>query len=226
VISPGTVYKLINTALTAAGLKDATGQPLAYRPHDFRRCFTTAAVTGGLPVHIAARILGHKSLTTTETYMAVFQDDLIRSYRAFLDKRRAIRPAGEYREPTDQEWQEFHKHFQLRKVALGTCGRPYGASCQHEHACLRCAMLRVSPQQRPRLTEIIHNLRERITEARMNGWLGEVQSLEISLQAAKRKLASLDRSIERNRRTGPTDLGMPTIGQSPVTAGFAAPSNH
>jgi integrase len=211
VISPATVYKLINTALAAAGLKDATGQPLAYRPHDFRRCFTTAAVTGGLPVHIAARILGHKSLTTTETYMAVFQDDLIRSYRAFLDKRRAARPSEEYRDPTDQEWQEFQKHFQLRKVALGTCGRPYGPACQHEHACLRCAMLRLSPQQRPRLTEIIHNLRERITEARMNGWHGEVQGLEVSLEAAKRKLASLDRSIERNRRTGPTDLGMPAI---------------
>ena len=211
VISPGTVYKLINTALAAAGIKDATGQPLAYRPHDFRRCFTTAAVTGGLPVHIAARILGHKSLTTTETYMAVFQDDLIRSYRAFLDKRRAARPAEEYREPTDQEWQEFQKHFQVRKVALGTCGRPYGASCQHEHACLRCAMLRVSPHQRPRLAEIISNLHERITEARINGWLGEVQGLEVSLKAAKRKLTSLDRSIERNSRTGPTDLGMPAI---------------
>ena len=168
--------------------------------------------TGGLPVHIAARILGHKSLTTTETYMAVFQDDLIRSYRAFLRKRRATRPAGEYREPTDQEWHEFQKHFQVRKVALGTCGRPYGSSCQHEHACLRCAMLRVSPQQRPRLAEIIHNLRERITEARMNGWLGEVQGLEVSLEAAKRKLASLDRSIERNRRSGPADLGMPATG--------------
>jgi hypothetical protein len=211
VISPGTVYKLINTALAAAGLKDATGLPLAYRPHDFRRCFTTAAVTGGLPVHIAARILGHKSLTTTETYTVVFQDDLIRCYRAFLDKRRAARPSEEYREPTDAEWQEFQKHFQLRKVALGTCGRPYGSVCQHEHACLRCAMLRVSPQQRPRLTEIIRNLRERITEARMNGWLGEVQGLEVSLEAAKRKLASLDRSIERSRRSGPTDLGMPAI---------------
>jgi integrase len=133
VISPGTVYKLINTALAAAGLKDATGQPLAYQPHDFRRCFTTEAVTGGLPVHIAARILGHKSLTTTETYMAVFQDDLIRSYRAFPGKRRAARPSEEYREPTDQEWQEFQKHFQSRKVALGTCGRPYGSACQHEH---------------------------------------------------------------------------------------------
>jgi hypothetical protein len=177
------------------------------------RCFTTEAVTGGLPVHIAARILGHKSLTTTETYMAVFQDDLIRTYRAFRDKRRASRPEAEYREPTDQEWQEFQKHFQVRKVALGTCGRPYGALCQHEHACVRCAMLRVSPQQRPRLIEIISNLRERTAEARTNGWLGEVQGLEVSLQAAQRKLDSLDRSIERNR-TGSTDLGMPAIKQS------------
>jgi hypothetical protein len=36
----------------------------------------------------------------------------------------------------------------------------------------------------------------------MNGWLGEVQGLEVSLKAAKRKLTSLDRSIERNSRTG------------------------
>jgi hypothetical protein len=46
----------------------------------------------------------------------------------------------------------------------------------------------------------------------MNGWLGEVQGLEISLEAAKRKLASLDRSLERDRHNGPTNLGMPTIG--------------
>ncbi len=211
VISPGTVYRLINTALVAAGLRDAAGHPLIYRPHDFRRCFTTEAVTGGLPVHIAARLLGHKSLTTTETYMAVFQEDLVRSYRAFLDKRRATRPVEEYREPTEQEWKEFQQHFQLRKVALGTCGRPYGSSCQHEHACLRCAMLRISPQQRPRLLEIIHNLHERISEAQMNGWLGEVQGLQVSLEAAKRKLASLDRSLERNHHNRPTELGMPII---------------
>jgi len=73
-------------------------------------------------------------------------------------------------------------------------------------------MLRVPPQQRPRLTEIISNLHERIAEARMNGWLGEVQGLEVSLGAAKRKLAGLDRSIERNRRSGPADLGIPAIG--------------
>jgi integrase len=110
VISAGTVYNLINTVLAATGLRDATGQPLVYRPHDFRRMFTTAAVTGGLPLHIAARLLGHKSVTTTEAYMAVFQDDLIRAYRSFLDKRRATRPVEEYREPTEEEWQEFQQH--------------------------------------------------------------------------------------------------------------------
>jgi hypothetical protein len=73
-------------------------------------------------------------------------------------------------------------------------------------------MLRVSPKQRPRLIEIIRNLSERIAEARTNGWLGEIQGLQVSLTKAKEKLTALDRSLERtlnNGRGGPTDLGMP-----------------
>ncbi|MFF9854271.1 tyrosine-type recombinase/integrase [Streptomyces litmocidini] len=49
-------------------------------PHDFRRVFATEAVTRGLPVHIAARILGHKTLTTTQAYLAVFKEDLVGTY--------------------------------------------------------------------------------------------------------------------------------------------------
>ena len=204
---------LIGGALTRAGITGQTGQPLRYLPHDFRRIFTTDAVTGGLPVHIAARLLGHASVTTTEAYLAVFQDDLIRSYRAFLNGRRAARPVEEYREPTDAEWQEFQQHFTERKVELGECARPYGTPCQHEHACVRCPMLRVSPRQRQRLAEIIRNLAERIAEARANGWVGEVQGLQVSLAKAKEKLAGLDRNLQRSssRQAGPTDLGMPII---------------
>jgi len=40
-------------------------------------------------------------------------------------------------------------HFTLSKVALGTCDRPYGTPCQHEHACVRCPMLRVDLAQVP-----------------------------------------------------------------------------
>jgi hypothetical protein len=64
------------------------------------------------------------------------------------------------------------------------------------------------------LIEIIRNLAERIAEARTNGWLGEVQGLQVSLTKAKEKLVALDRTLERSRGTGqdgPTDLGMPVI---------------
>ncbi|MFC8944097.1 tyrosine-type recombinase/integrase [Streptomyces rochei] len=210
IISTRVVYRLLNDTLERSGLTDRAGQPLRYTPHDFRRMFVTDAVTGGLPVHIAAKILGHHSLNTTQAYLAVFQEELIRSYRSFLDTRRADRPAAEYREPTEQEWDEFQKHFELRKVELGTCGRPYGTPCAHEHACVRCPMLRVDPQQRRRLQEIIRNLGDRIEEARANGWLGEVQGLQISLEAARSKLSSLDR-LARTRNRTPVTLGMPII---------------
>jgi hypothetical protein len=75
-------------------------------------------------------------------------------------------------------------------------------------------MLRVSPRQRQRLAEIIRNLTERVAEARANGWLGEVQGLQVSLARAKEKLASLDRNLDRSSvrgPSGPTDLGMPII---------------
>jgi hypothetical protein len=65
-------------------------------------------------------------------------------------------------------------------------------------------MLRVSPQQRPRLAEIIRNLRERITEARMNGWLGEVQGLEVSLEAANLN-ANSPASTEASNATAAPD---------------------
>ncbi len=207
VLGFGTIQKLLNQTLARTGLRDAAGQPLHYTPHDFRRIFATESVTGGLPVHIVARLLGHTNINTTQAYLAVFDEELVRNYRTFLDKRRATRPEAEYREPTEQEWHEFQQHFQARKLELGECGRPYGTPCKHEHACIRCPSLRLDPTVRPRLIEIIHNLKDRIQEARMNGWLGEVQGLQTSLDAATKKLVSLDRQQPGDR----VNLGMPII---------------
>ncbi|MFF3752792.1 tyrosine-type recombinase/integrase [Streptomyces sp. NPDC002018] len=101
VMSEAAVKHRLDRTLEVTDLRDQAGQPLNCTRHDVRRMFTTEAVTGGLPVHIAARILGQKTLTTTQAYLAVFQDDLVRTYRGFLDRRRADRPQDEYREPTD-----------------------------------------------------------------------------------------------------------------------------
>ena len=67
----------------------------------------------------------------------------------------------------------------------------YGTGCQHEHACLRCALLRPDPVQIDRLQDVIDNLEERITEAEQHGWLGDVEGLRATLNSAELKLAQM-----------------------------------
>jgi hypothetical protein len=61
------------------------------------------------------------------------------------------------------------------------------------------------PAQRTRIVEIRDNLIDRIAEADREGWLGEVEGLNISLAGANDKLAQLDR-----RSPTTLDLGMPS----------------
>jgi integrase len=93
-----------------------------FTPHDFRRLFATELVNNGLPIHVGAALLGHLNLETTRGYVAVFDEDLVRHYQAYLDRRRQLRPSEEYRPATDTEWVEFEAHFDKRKVELGNCG--------------------------------------------------------------------------------------------------------
>jgi integrase len=197
VISPAIVKRLLDLAVERTGLRGPDGQPIRYTAHDFRRIFTTEAVAAGLPVHIAAKLLGHRDLNTTQGYAAVYQDDILRHHAAFIARRRAERPGEEYREPTAAEWAQFDRHFTRRKLELGTCSRPYGTPCRHEHACLRCPMLQPDPAQAQRLAEIITSLHERIREATERGWLGEAEGLQVSLTGARQKLRQIRQTRSR-----------------------------
>jgi site-specific recombinase XerC len=177
-----------------------------FTPHDFRRLFATDVVNNGLPIHIGAALLGHLNLETTRGYVAVFEEDLIRHYQAFLEQRRRTRPSEEYRPPTDTEWGEFEQHFDHRKVELGNCGRPYGTGCAHEHACLRCPMLHVEPAMLPRLDAIEDDLRQRRARAEAERWLGEIDGIDITLS----RLAGKRDQAQRIAATGPVLIGMPT----------------
>jgi len=193
-IAVGAVGKLLSGALAHSGLIDpADGQPLHYTPHDFRRMFITDAILNGLPPHIAQVIAGHQDINVTLGYKAVYPDEAIQAHLAFLARRRSLRPSEEYRTPSDQEWQEFLGHFERRKVSTGTCARAFGTPCIHEHACVRCPMLWPDPAQRERLVEIRDNLHARIAEAEREGWLGEVEGLQVSLAGAEDKITQLDK---------------------------------
>jgi len=130
------IRELLNKALAGTGLTDASGRPLRFVPHDFRRLFITDAVMNGMPPHIAQLVAGHRDIGVTMGYKAVYPEEVINGHRAFIARRRALRPAEEYRTPTDEEWEEFLGHFERRKLSLGTCGRSYATPCIHEHSCL------------------------------------------------------------------------------------------
>jgi integrase len=208
-IGTDAVRDLLDSALAHSGLTDQSGQPLKFQPHDFRRLFITDAVMNGMPPHIAQLVVGHRDVNTTMGYKAVYPEEVINGHRAFITRRRAIRPGEEYRTPTDEEWEEFLGHFERRKVALGECGRAYSSPCIYEHSCIRCPLLRVEPGQRQRLADICGNLTARIAEAHREGWLGEAEGLKVSLAAAEAKLAQADGLIARRRDA--VSLGMPTF---------------
>jgi integrase len=207
-INANGIRGMLTTALACTGLTDpATGGPLRFTPHDFRRLFITDAILNGLPPHIAQIIAGHRDISVTMGYKAVYPDEAIQAHLAFLARRRALRPGEEYRVPTDAEWQEFLGHFERRKVSTGTCGRAFGTLCQHEHSCLRCSLHWPDPAQRPRITEIRDNLIARIAEAEREGWLGEVEGLQVSLAGAEDKLAQ----IGRRSQNAAVNLGIPAL---------------
>jgi len=221
--TPSAIRKLLINALAATGLTDTNGDPLVFSPHDFRRLFVTDAIMSGLPPHIAQVICGHKSIDTTMGYKAIYPVETIEAHRAFIARRRATRPSEEYRTPTDEEWDAFLAHFEKRKVSIGTCARAFGSPCVHEHACVRCSLLRPDPAQRARLEEIRDNLIARIAEAEREGWLGEVEGLQVSLAGAQDKLAQLD---ELAARRATVHLSMPTfadVASRTVTTGKDRP---
>lgn len=179
-----------------------------FTPHDFRRLFATDLINHGLPIHIGAALLGHLNLQTTLGYVTVFSEDTVRHYQDHLARRRASRATEEYRPVNHEEWTEFEQHFDKRKVELGKCGRPYGTPCQHEHACIRCPMLQVDPAMAPRLEEIGADLITRRAHAEAEGWLGEIEGIDLTLRFVAEKRAELNRSGPG----GPVDIGMPSRG--------------
>src|SRR5271169_4879014 len=189
-------------------------------PFSMVRTLLSTSLMNGMPPHIAQLVAGHADINVTMGYKAVYPEEVINAHRAFIARRRATRPSQEYRVPSDEEWEDFLGHFERRRVALGDCGRAYGTSCIHEHSCVRCPLLRVFPDQRPRLVDIRDNLMVRIDEAQREGWLGEAEGLKVSLGAANAKLAQVDRLA--TRRTAAIGLGMPAFRD--VTGRTATPA--
>ncbi|MFC5898820.1 tyrosine-type recombinase/integrase [Streptomyces zhihengii] len=207
VVSPTTVQLMIRRSCEEIAETNPAFAGTKFTPHDFRRLFATDIVNGGLPIHIGAALLGHLNLQTTQGYVAVFAEDIVKHYQEFLNHRRTLRPEDEYVDVNREEWDEFEEHFDKRKVELGNCARPYGSPCQHEHACIRCPMLQVNPKMLPRLAEIEEDLVLRRKRAQEEQWLGEIEGIDMTLTFVRTKQADAARLAQRST----VPLGIPTV---------------
>jgi site-specific recombinase XerD len=221
-ITRGYVGRVLSKVCTSAGLIGVDGNTIAFTAHDFRRVFATDALAAGLPPHIIQKLMGHASITTTQDYAAIFPEDVIRSHRAFIENRRKLRPADEYRDVSTTEWSEFEDHFAQRKIAIGDCMRAYGTNCVHEYACEQCKLARPDAGAKPRLQRSRDGLLEQTEEARERGWRGEVERLTYILAGIQDKLDEIERS---ERRTTIVELGPPRLRPtSRPSAGTEAPT--
>ncbi len=208
VMSPSTVTLRLKRACREIAETHPDFANISITAHDFRRLFATDLVNNGLPIHIGAALLGHLDIQTTRGYVTVFEENVVQHYQQWLANRRAERPEAEYRPVTDEEWTEFEAHFDKRKVELGSCGRPYGTPCNHEHACIRCPMLHINPKMIPRLNELEADLQGRRERAVAEGWLGEIEGIELTLRFLRDKR---DEALRINRTTQQSDLGVPPM---------------
>lgn len=58
-------------------------------PHSFRHTFATLSLDEGVPVHVAQKVLGHRSLATTTIYVNAERKEMVKQYAARFGKRRA-----------------------------------------------------------------------------------------------------------------------------------------
>ena len=83
-----------NSPVTAQAIRQLLDIALA-------RTGLTDAIMHGMPPHIAQLVAGHRDINATMGYKAVYPEEAINGHRAFIARRRALRPAEEYRTPTD-----------------------------------------------------------------------------------------------------------------------------
>jgi Phage integrase family len=190
--SRGSVGYLLKRAVSAAHLCHVDGQPLQFTPHDFRRLFPTETVNRGLPIHIAAKLLGHLDLNTPPAAMSRSTPK-----RLSVTSRRTSRdvePSGQVRNtgnPPKLSGTSSRSISVTARWRSGTATGPTGPT--HEHACVRCPLLRMDPEQLPRLLQIEKNTHDLLSEARENGWEGEVQGLDETFLHITEKKAQVER---------------------------------
>lgn len=118
-------------------LRDATGQLEKITPHRFRHTFATEMLDKGVPIDIVQKLLGHKSLASTQIYATTTDKRM----RTEWENAKFVNVNGEVIEMADgpagdAEWLLNRMAHAMQPLPNGACGLPIQQSCPHANACL------------------------------------------------------------------------------------------
>ncbi|MFK0187882.1 hypothetical protein ACIQV1_27165 [Streptomyces rubiginosohelvolus] len=98
-----TVREILKEIVAFTRLTDSTGQPLTFTPRTSDGCSSPTPSAPACHRASGQVIAGHANINTTMGYNAIYPTETIEAHRAFIARRRTLRPAEEYRTPTDAE---------------------------------------------------------------------------------------------------------------------------
>ena len=204
------VRKMIRNALTDSGITDASGKPLRFPP--------TISAESSSPTRSCTachRTSPSSSLATatSTSRWATRPSTPKKSSTATAHSSPADGRCGPARNTASRQTRNGRSSSAIsnaERSPSATAAGPTRRHCIHEHACLRCPLLRPDPAQRPRSPRSATTCSTRIAEAGREGWLGEVEGLQISLAGAETKLTQLDTIAAR---AATIQLGIPTFSE-------------
>jgi len=213
VLSAQLARKFLAESISRSGILLDGGEVPTFKPHDLRRLWTTRAVNTGLPVHVAAAILGHKSLETTRGYIATFTKESLAAYQNWIAHLRSQRPAEEYHDATPKDLAATDNYLTGRAVQGGQCTRTYDTDCSVGHNCRRCPLVALGPDARTQLAAQHEDSQVRLDTATTSGWTAEAEGHLLDLQAIRGKQADVD--LRDAAAAFPAVSELPGISSSP-----------
>lgn len=136
-LAPERLSVIITNWVEELDVREHTGELVVVTAHRFRHTFATEMLAKGVPMEIVQKLLGHRSIASTEIYAHVTDTHM----RAEWEKAKFINVKGELLDlPTGEAAEAEYLLYQMGRAVQplpnGACGLPIQKSCPHANACL------------------------------------------------------------------------------------------
>lgn len=180
-------------AAEAAGLRDATGQPLTVTPHQLRHTYATALANAGMSLQALMALLGHVTPEMTIRYATLASPTLRGAYDEAMGKMRrqlTLTPVGRPMVPDKVSW--LASEMLKTRVAHGYCSRHESQGpCPYANICETCDNYTPAVEFEPALTDQLTDVQALQADAEERGWTGEQERHRHVAQALERHLSTI-----------------------------------